>query len=657
MANRLIKQSVLKVTPGVIGTPSVPGYCVWELVPPNPGVPDVVADIKINVSAQELKTYRSGYTQYTYLGNIYSSLNEAVYAAVEANRLYEYYPVQVCYPAIKGTPSIPAKTEYNPQTGWNAGGRSIHALAGNGYAEFEVGPMTVGAVVGFSSGFNGVNPGEQCHGFYAHGGQLDIIEGGTVVHTVSAPSLGDRPRLRISRRGGVVKYYVAGVERYISATPSVGQVYLDASLYTSSDYVDNPVLAAVVAGSASGRVGITALIDRRGRATGSVGISGSARGRAGSRVYCTASGLVGVSGTAAGVAKHAGSATAALGISADARAAEALVLAVAPRFVVAGGDVETAGAHVTYAGWATEAAGGYPEILSAGGDGVVPPFLGVAIVLAGGVANVDSVNAGVASKSGDHAYGEAAAAWGAYRSYSYDQRFADDAVAQGEAIFLGDTFEPFGDVMAEFASVLQIGDEWVVELVLEQGGEWLETLLVGASVASSGDLDAAFSDQLYLTDQGEVRGLGGIQYATNIQSGAITRYSGFDFLSIMTTPDGSYGVRADGIYRIGHDSAGRQPIDMHVDFGARDFGTTQLKRIDALYFGMTTDGSVLAVLRADDGTEQTYRVADRDATRRVLTAKGVSGRRWRLRLEVYEATQAELETVELSVNVMGRRLK
>lgn len=657
MANRLIKQTAVKVTPGVVGTPSVPGYCVWEKVPPNPGIPDVVADIKINIAAKEVKTFESGYGSYTYVGSMYSSLSQAVYAAIEANRLYEFYPVRVCYPAIKGTPSIPSKIEYNSVSGWNAGGRSVSTMPGDGYAEFEVAPLTVGAVVGLSSGFNGVNPGQQTHAFYAHGGLLDIMESGQVVHSIPAPNLAARPRLRVMRKAGVVSYLINGTKVYTSAAPSSGNVYLDASLYSSSDYVDSPVLAVVAAGKASGRVGITAGIDRRGRASGKVGISGSVRGRTGSRVYCSAGGSIGIQADAIGIARHYGTAEGVLSISGECHASSAQASNIAPRFMLSSGDTVTSGAEVRYAGWQSESAGGYPEVLSAGCDAVAPPFLGVAIVLSGGVGGVQSVAPSPAGKSGSHAFGDAVTAWGSYRSYSFDPRYSADAIAVGEALFMGDTFEPSAEVMAEFGDVLNVGDSWVVELILEQGAEWLEALLLSSDAAAVADADAEFESSIYLTDQNTVRNLGGVQYATNIHTGAITRYTDFDFMSIRSTPDGCFGVRADGIYRISHEPDASQPIDLIVDFGATDFGTSQLKRIDAMYFGMTTDGSVLAVLRADDGEDYTYRVASRDATLRALTGKGAIGRKWRLRLEVYEATQAELDTVELSVNRMNRRLK
>lgn len=75
-----------------------------------------------------------------------------------------------------------------------------------------------------------------------------------------------------------------------------------------------------------------------------------------------------------------------------------------------------------------------------------------------------------------------------------------------------------------------------------------------------------------------------------------------------------------------------------------------------MYFGLCTDGQVLAVLRADDGAEHTYKVVSREPTLRATTAKGVTGRSWRLKLKIYAASQAELATVETSVAASSRRL-
>src|SRR3546814_6201407 len=135
--------------------------------------------------------------------------------------------------------------------------------------------------------------------------------------------------------------------------------------------------------------------------------------------------------------------------------------------------------------------------------------------------------------------------------------------------------------------------------------------MVTDSVAELSDKNAEWSDVVYVRDQSSDYRNSVTQLAVNAATAAPVEYTNFEFLKILVTPAGSYGLRADGIYRIGGDTDNGETRDIFVDLGNPDLGSVSQKHVDAVFFGMTTDGEVIALLRDDSDIERTCRVIER----------------------------------------------
>lgn len=129
--------------------------------------------------------------------------------------------------------------KYVPDLGWNAGARSITAEPGDCTSTFKPSPKCIGVIIGFNTNDTGPSIAEIQHGFYFR------KNGSNQVYTVfesgasktAAATYTDTDEFHITRMGGVVKYWVNSTVVYTSSTPSIGSVFLDASLYSSGDSV------------------------------------------------------------------------------------------------------------------------------------------------------------------------------------------------------------------------------------------------------------------------------------------------------------------------------------------------------------------------------------------------------------------------------------
>lgn len=553
---------------------------------------------------------------------------------------------------VPGRPAIPRQVSYLPTSGWNGGGRSIAGFSGDGYVAFDLSPGCLGAVVGLNNGTDTTSPGDCSHAFYVNSVGTYIMERGVQVLNLGQTHAANK-RYRIERRRGQVEYKINGVTVYTSLVPSTGHVYLDAALYATGDYVDNPAIGPMQAASASTSVGVEAAIVVPAGGIARVGVTTRALGRAGDTYYGKARTALGVEAEATGHNVNTALAATALGVEVTGRATTAGVFGVLAAVTGFAAHAPTSRVAAEYKGRPSlESYGGFPEVTFSSVDGLLPLVTGAATGITGGIGGVDGVlpAADAVAAEGSYAFvrGEIT---GAPTVFSYAPLFDSNSVVFIEPILLAERWHVEITALATFRSVLQIGDAVELELILEQGFEWFDFLMAHSSVQELGDKDLSWADALAITSQGSTAAAGA-QYATNVATGALSRYAGYDYLAVADTLRGSFGIRPDGIYRLGVAGA---PVDGHVDFGANDLGERMPKRIEALFFGLTTDGEVFAVMQGDDGRKRTYRVTRREPYMRTNIAQGVAAKHWHLRLELFDATEAELQEVEFVASATTRR--
>lgn len=606
MPNRLQKLAIANYTPAVPYQPAVPARCV-QVPYQVPG--QFVLDGYTKVSGRD--GFGNPTVQYI-----------PKYRWVAGHTAYR----QVCYPAQPEVRAVPEQTTYTAITGWNSGARSIAALTDDGYVEFSVNAGAFGAVVGLSYSDQSTLPSEQSHAFYVHAGLVDIIEFGRVVAAGVIPHSAGSV-YRISRTGQVVTYSVAGWSM-ISSTPSAGAVVLDASLYASGDYVDNPEI--VDTGSSGSGQGYFAPLMGSGHAGAYAEGYGWFRALEG-----VGQGRINASGS--GVFRPL------QGVGADRPYAEGRGEFAS---LDGGGD------------------GGYPQISIATGVGVFSALSGVGIGLTGEIGQGAGSFGPLDGMAADRVYGQGQGTFQALSGGGGVSGLAPNEAFFSSGLALFDIYTPDNLASATFSSGLQIGSSF--ELVPMDSASFSSVLRLGSIWRTEYAVEAFFSSGLRLG--GSAAGaatpetLAGqlaaepAQYAINVLTGALTRYAAFTFDAFAQgVGQPLYACRPDGVYlmRPGDDDGSLQRA--FLDLGATDYGTSANKRLESVYFGINTDGDVTMHLMADKA-DQSYRLGQQGPMARVKTAKGASGRLWNMALEIDGASRFELDAIEVNVGASGRRI-
>lgn len=672
MANRLIKIATLTYTPGRPGVPAQPGR--WEPYEyyPEVRVPKGAKSLVDSVYQAAIRIYGRAYGNYSLdiqgnsrtqkaasnsLGMIVDALMGT--GPTAGGGLSEGAIPQIGYVFIKGTPGvpdIPAKVVTNPQSGWNGGGRSIRRIRKDGEVKFNIGPRSIGVLIGLSGPNDSQVFSEATHAFYLNNGVLSIVESGVTVAAVPGIDLEARPKFSITRMGGVVRYSV-GSYSYTSAKRSRGDVYLDALLYTADDYVENPVLNELQSGRAEETLELEGWIDRRGRAAGELALNGLAVGRVNGIRRAAAAGSLRMPGTVIGKALNAGRATEQVLLECEVLAPASRSIMRAPLPGMISSEIAYARSLAQHGGYQMLSTGGAPELSVAssvaqrgGGEMRSRGITGAAgnsqaRHRAGGAYSLDSqlIIAGAWGKS-------TAAKGGRYLTITGTDPYSPQEFVINEALLLADRHDVGNWQNVDTDEWLQLGVDADCFVMVE--AEASELLILSDSVSVLYDIELAISEALYLSDSGTTRADGGLQVAVNMATSASSFYQGFDYLAIRSLDSASYGVKPDGIYRLGVGFG--EPMNAEIDFGATELSRSA-GRLQTIFIGASTDGDAYIKLTPDDGVEHTYRVIQRQPIMRADPGRGLSGRKWRLKLQLLEVTAAEVDMVEFVAAGSNRR--
>jgi hypothetical protein len=519
-----------------------------------------------------------------------------------------YYPflvpnskVTVCYPAVKGVAGREASVITEGFTGWNSGARSVDSVDNDFSVSFQLPYAASGAVIcGMAP--DSVSIGDFAaiqHGLYSAGGGIKVYESGIELATLSI-SADDASALVIQRIAGVVTYR-AGINSYISGQRSSGPKKLTAAMYTAGDYVDSPTLGTSNSGSSFAPLSLgTPTAANSGSSFELNLLGGTASGKNAKPIVVPDIGLDGI---------------------------------------------------------ATE----FDLVMSA---------IDIGLSIDPGVLNFDVTPTARMSEEFQSGirFAMDAPTISAYDTDSFfDVSLVEGIIAQSEPYFqpvlfatineklrLGSVIDFFIAIDARIAEMLVISDRTDASLLIT-------ALIQGGLTLSDYSLRNRITNSSYTGSDGGIQYAAAneaIQYATNIATGAVTRYVGFGFTSFCRVGQVLYGVRQDGLYKIGGDTDDGKLLSFLIDFAAEDQGTARTKRLENIFFGITTDGQALARLKDDYGREITYKLIQRDSSEsRINTAKGVSSRYWHLRLEVEEASYAEIDNIEWVAATGARRTK
>ena len=137
--------------------------------------------------------------------------------------------------------------------------------------------------------------------------------------------------------------------------------------------------------------------------------------------------------------------------------------------------------------------------------------------------------------------------------------------------------------------------------------------------------------------------------ATNLKTGATTRYTGYDFNSMFLGHDGRYyGVKADGLYLL------EGKADSEVDFGDLDFGTSQHKKLVAAYISGRLGNHM--TLKVFDYEYQTRSYDPESNTQRFDPGKGFRENYFPIRLANNEGADFTIDSLEITAVASQRRI-
>lgn len=232
--------------------------------------------------------------------------------------------------------------------------------------------------------------------------------------------------------------------------------------------------------------------------------------------------------------------------------------------------------------------------------------------------------------------------------------FLEVLITEGLIPQSGVDFSPI--VFATISESLTVGA--VIDLFIGIDAKLFEVLALPTNASATMVIETVLRSGLSLSDFSSRARNEALQYATNIATGAVTRYSGFGFSSFCRVGTDLWATRTDGLYKIGGETDNGELLSYLIDFAADDQGTARTKRLENIFIGISTDGLVYARLKDDFGREQSYRLIQRDSSEaRIETAKGASSRFWQLRLEGEGASYAEIDNIEWVAATGARRTK
>lgn len=595
MANRLQKTPIAVYTPAVTPIPERPAYCVTERVfasyqnasvPPSDPAPGTGVSWPVFVLRPVYRT------------------------------------VTTCYPRIVGRPGSPARTDYYSNAGWNAGARSISTVPENGFFRCVLPSTLSGVQIGFTDAAFDHTYAHMSHALVARATGYTIIEAGHDV-TAEAP-LPAGAEVEIRRTGGVVTFLINGSLVYTSETPSAGEVFAGAVLYSTLDYVDSPVIGSLDLG-----LRFDATLPRIETLLSDTDVVLFDR-------PIPRLALAAILDAVPGVMR----------LQAELPAVRALM---SDRDVVlfdAELPVPRVSAHLAR-----------PEAVVSGMVGLLPPPVFSSLLRSG---EAMSFSAELPSRVHFLAADRPVVLCDAeldlrLRLMAWEPYMPEGEIDGGDAAYMVDQHT------LEFAMLLVGMDSLGVEsttasllIVMELAAMDGLQMLDNASIGSIVELLAM--EQVAINSTTSAARRQALQYAVNYMTGALARYQDFDFLGFTQNAHGdAYAWRSDGLYRLGTERDEGDVIRALVDFGATDYGDAHLKRLDAAYLGVRTDGQCYLRVTGDDGVERVYQLVGEGSQKRGRLAKGVASRYWNVRLEVADASFATIDNIELEVAVSQRR--
>lgn len=663
--NKLQRQIVKLYIPGTPSIPAVPGYC-YQVKQVVPGAVIPGGTQPGYYSLEDIRDMGGlgavGYAVPRYIpvdpyidgsGNFVTQelIGYTVIRGAPSGPAYTTTTKTVCVPGTPGVQGIPATyAEQGAGPDWRAAARSIDTVSGDAAATFDVSPSPR-VVVGFASTDRGPNVADIRMGVSfapsAGGVLIRPVIDGVQAAAVGQYAAGDRTEL--ARVAGRFTIRVGGTTVYTGAATTDAPVFLDAMLYTSADYVDNPTLAAATAITASGSIGVTAGISTTTGVSGRLGVTGDVNLLADGEALLFPTGRVGVTAEASLVEIEVLSVLGTIGLSwatpvFDGHSGANLTLTPlalqASNYVVANGAVVLSALEA-------EGYGGVPTIEVAGGDLAIAPMVASGVMYTGSLLTGNTALQSMTMLAADRPYAAVAVTMSPLTVYADDGFGVANYYGFNTDVKLIDWVASDPALVASWQDGLEVQPTMSIALLLD--GAIFDDVLLGSTATLQAIVSAMIASGVTLRTANRIPATELQQLAFEVATGAATRYDQFEFTQFVTTNEGTFGIKPDGVYKLrtgDDDGVERSAL---VDFGATAFGTSKIKHIHNMYLGVSGDGDVYVKLSGDGNNYRTYRVLGSTPSRKVRTGRNLTAREWAVGLEWVDSTSIELDSVEFVI--------
>lgn len=644
MANRLVKPPRITQTAEVKHVPFRPAYCVSSTVRSSsgrssgfkssgtPGLPLNFSGPYMVATAQANPSVFAGGA---YAGSIGKGGGETSLTSSTST---------TCYPARPEVKGEPARLIVSLEPGWNASASSRQRLSGDFVFSFDVCLHPIGVVIGVAPANQDTLFATAEHAYYLRGDQISVIEQGEIVANCPFSS-SDGVRLSISRVGQAVVYSAQGWS-YVSLNASIGDKVGDALLYSAGDFVDNPVISVAIPARALGKVGTRSLVRETASARGRAGFTGKMR---------KVRGDIGIRGSASAVLDTAARAVGRIGFYGTARPSTNEGLATLPGLQVFASDRPIGVGNIAMPRPAVSGDAGFalPDV-AVGALGIPAPMIS-GIMLVGSAGSGDVQLPALEVIGADYPYGIGRVQLPVIEVGGRERVYDPDGEYMLELVYLQEQLVTDNVAYVAWRERIGVGFDLIVSAFVED--LIYESLIVGDKMSQSQIMYEVLRSAVSIYNSGSLVDDVVLQYATNLVTGAASRYENFEFTGFFNDGLDSYAWDESGVYRI-VDGAGDdgEPLAAAIDFAAAGTDSSAEKYLTAAYFGIATDGQVYARVTTHDGREQLYKAIPGRGHHRAVTAKGVTARYWNVRLELTDATFADLDSIEWDIPVATRRM-
>lgn len=625
--SRLVKKRDYTIIVGRAATPYIPAYCESKTV--------VVGTRYIpgrgaSCGYRPTLIVRNG--EYEII-NLYSC-EDAQPGRVEPI----YRTEKKCYPAQPATEGIPTKLIGKNDNQWGDGARSIAEIKANESISFTVPNKPKAIIVGLDSIGKGYQKGALAHGILIRDTSIAVIERGIEKKEIAV----NLRNITVSRTSDLV-IYAAGEETLAEYPAGYSEeLYLYASLYSYQDYIEDPKITKSSVTVISEFEITTSAVAVVGGTTQASGISSFSM-QADTRVG------VGVRQSCSGEA---------IAIHYENNSFHSPKISYANiRLALTGAISEKASSLF--------ASGRFPKYVCTGLIDASEPVEITSMGVGAGVSGRAFIQSGgVMTGSGSQpvSFKASDSDWAAiqmkvkfrYSAVGYFSTIASDNNQMLEFVKVKDSFNLESSIVFAFAENIRAGGFFDVYALLDM--HFQEGVRAVDSLTFSQFINLIFDEGVLVSGALDSQKLEAIQYAVNAASGAISRYSNFDFKQFARLGNTTYALGPNGIYELGYDTDNNELISAMIDFGASDFGSAQGKRVSSVYAGLLTDGTAYIRLAGDNGEQQVYQLNQYGNEGRAKTAKGIIAKHWRLQLELVDASSIELDSIEIELGASQRRL-